>query len=154
MLEPPGSTYWESFERYVRDELLERGYIDHDDLSLYCCTQSVETAVAEIERFYRIYHSQRYVRDRLVIRLTAMPPEEALSALSEEFADMLRKPIQVVPASPAEIADNDVPDLPRIALDIGRLRAGRMRQLIDRLNALPVSPAPGRPQPEPQAPAG
>jgi hypothetical protein len=94
--------------------------------------------MAEIERFYRIYHSQRYVRDRLVIRLTAMPPGETLAALSEEFKDLLRKPIQVVEASPAEIADNDVPGLPRIALDVGRLRAGRMRQLIDRLNALPT----------------
>jgi hypothetical protein len=138
LLEPPGSTYWESFERYVRGELLERGYIDRDDLSLYCSTHRVEEAVAEIERFYRIYHSQRYVRDRLVIRLTALPPEETLAALSEEFRDLLRKPIQIVDPSPAEIADNDVPELPRIALDIGRLRAGRMRQLIDRLNALPT----------------
>jgi uncharacterized protein (TIGR00730 family) len=153
MLEPPGSTYWESFERYVHEELLVRGYIDRDDLSLYCCTQSVEEAVAEIERFYRIYHSQRYVRDRLVIRLTAMPPAETLATLSDEFKDLLRKPIQVVDPSPAEIADNDVPDLPRIALDIGRLRAGRMRQLIDRLNALPIVPDAEQTQPKPQTPA-
>jgi len=147
MLEPPGSTYWESFEEYVRNELLERGYIDRDDLSLYCCTQSVQEAVAEIERFYRIYHSQRYVRDRLVIRLTAMPSQEALHTLSEEFKDLLRKPIQVVEASPAEIADTDVPELPRIALDVSRMRAGRLRQLIDRINALPVGPD-AQPRPE------
>jgi uncharacterized protein (TIGR00730 family) len=141
MLEPPSpgrATYWESFDRYVHDELLERGYIDRDDLSLYRCTQSVEEAVAEIERFYRVYHSQRYVRDRLVIRLTAMPTDEALAELSEAFEDLLRKPIQVVGPSPGEIADNDVPELPRIALDVTRLRAGRMRQLIDRLNELPT----------------
>ncbi|MGH2720465.1 MAG: TIGR00730 family Rossman fold protein [Actinomycetota bacterium] len=138
LLEPPGSTYWESFNRYVREELLDRGYIDRDDLSLYYCTQSVEEAVAEIETFYRVYHSQRYVRDRLVIRLTALPTEESLAALSEEFADLLRKPIVVVGASPGEIADNDVPELPRIALEPTRHRAGRMRQLIDRLNELPT----------------
>ncbi|MGH2689597.1 MAG: LOG family protein, partial [Actinomycetota bacterium] len=141
LLESPGSTYWESFNRYVREELLDRGYIDRDDLSLFYCTQSVEEAVAEIEQFYRVYHSQRYVRDRLIIRLTALPTEESLAALSEEFADLLRKPIVVVAASPGEIADHDVPDLPRIALELTRHRAGRMRQLIDRLNELPTAEA-------------
>jgi uncharacterized protein (TIGR00730 family) len=141
LMEPPGSTYWESFDRYVREELLDRGYVDRDDLSLYRITQSVEEAVAEIEQFYRVYHSQRYVRDRLVIRLSALPPEESLAALSEEFSDLLRKPIQVVEPSPGEIADNDVPELPRIALDPTRHRAGRMRQLIDRLNELPIEQA-------------
>jgi hypothetical protein len=141
MLEPPGSTYWGTFDRYVRDELLVRGYVDPEDLSLYRCTHSVEEAVAEIERFYSVYHSQRYVRDRLVVRLTALPPEEALAALSEEFKDLLRRPIQVVEASPGEIADNDVPELARIALDLNRLRAGRMRQFIDRLNQLPADKA-------------
>ena len=42
------------------------------------------------------------------------------------------------------------PELPRIALDIGRLRAGRMRQLIDRLNALPADPG----AQQPTGPAG
>jgi hypothetical protein len=138
LLEPPGSTYWESFNRYVGEELLDRGYIDRDDLSLFHCTQSVEDAVAEIEQFYRVYHSQRYVRDRLVIRLTGLPAEESLAALSEEFADLLRKPIVVVGPSPGEIADHDVPELPRIVLEPTRHRAGRMRQLIDRLNELPT----------------
>ena len=141
MLDPPGSTYWSSFERYLRGELLARGYIDEQDLSLYCCTQSVDDAVAEIERFYRVYHSQRFVRDRLVIRLNAMPTEESLGILQEEFRDLLRKPLQTVGPSPGEVADNDVPHLPRIALDLTRLRAGRMRQLIDRLNDLPTEQA-------------
>jgi hypothetical protein len=43
-------------------------------------------------------------------------------------------PIEVVEPSQAEKRDNDVPDLPRIALSFDRQRTGRLRQLIDRLN--------------------
>ena len=63
-----------------------------------------------------------------------MPDEHTLKDLSAEFADVLDGPIEVVEASQAEKRDNDVPDLPRIALSFDRQRTGRLRQLIDRLN--------------------
>ena len=59
-----------------------------------------------------------------------------LKDLSAEFADVLDGPIEAVDASPAEKRDNDVPDLPRIALSFDRQRTGRLRLLIDRLNEM------------------
>jgi hypothetical protein len=113
---------------------LRRGFVDEADFSLFRMTDSAEEAVEEITRFYRVYHSERYVGGHLVFRLNMMPDERVLKDLSAEFADVLDRPIEVVDASPAEKRDDDVPDLPRIALEFDRQRTGRLRQLIDRLN--------------------
>jgi uncharacterized protein (TIGR00730 family) len=136
MLDVPGGTYWQSFDRYIREELLAHGYISESDLALFKYTDNIEEAVGEIERFYRVYHSQRYVQDRLVLRLTMMPTAGQLAALSEEFSDILDGPIVPTGPSPAEIRDDDVIDLPRISLNFNRIHAGRLRILVDRLNQL------------------
>ena len=134
MLDVPGGTYWKSFDRYLREELLAYGYIDESDLNLFTYTDDIDQAVNEIEKFYRAYHSQRYVNNRLILRLNVAPTPEQLTTLSEEFADILDGPIRSVDASPGEIRDNDVVDLPRIALNFDRIHAGRLRRLVDRLN--------------------
>ncbi|HYN98127.1 MAG TPA: TIGR00730 family Rossman fold protein, partial [Actinomycetota bacterium] len=134
MLDVPGGTYWKSFDRYLREELLAYGYISDSDLNLFTYTDDINQAVEEIERFYRVYHSQRYVNDRLILRLNVAPTEEQLAALSAEFNDILDGPIVPVRASSGEIRDDDVVDLPRIALNFDRIHAGRLRSLVDRLN--------------------
>jgi uncharacterized protein (TIGR00730 family) len=136
MLDVEGGSYWRSFDLYIRDELLAHRYISESDLSLFRYTDSIDEAVEELERFYRIYHSQRYVGDRLVLRLTKMPPEEYLARLSEEFGDILEGPIIATEVSPVEVRDADEVDLPRIALKWDRIQTGRLRSLIDRLNEL------------------
>ena len=49
----------------------------------------MEEAAAEIEGFYRNYHSQRYVRDSLVLRMRHPLPETTLAELSAAFTDIL-----------------------------------------------------------------
>jgi uncharacterized protein (TIGR00730 family) len=139
MLDAPGGTYWANWNRYIRDELLARGYVGADDLVLYRQTDDIKTVVTEIEDFFRVYHSQRIVGDRVFLRLNAMPSAEVLETLSTEFADILRGPITKVGASRSEVRDNDVPHLPRIALKFDRQHVGRLRQLIDRLNEMVVT---------------
>ena len=134
LLDPHGGTYWKVFETYLRDELLRRRMIDESDLNLFRCFETPEEAVTEIENFYRVYHSQRFVSGRLIIRLNVEPSAGTLQNLSQEFSDTLTAPIGLVAPSKVEIKDNDYPDLPRIALDFHRLHAGRLRLLIDRLN--------------------
>ena len=134
LLDPHGGTYWKAFETYLKGELLHRRMIDESDLNLFRSFETPEEAVTEIENFYRVYHSQRFVRGRLIIRLNIEPSAATLKTLSQEFSDTLTAPIGLVPASKAEVKDNDYPDLPRIALDFHRLHAGRLRLLIDRLN--------------------
>ena len=71
LLDQPGGDYWAAFDQFVRRQLLDRGMIGEEDLSLYRLTDRVEEAVEEILRFYRVYHSMRYVRSNLVFRLAA-----------------------------------------------------------------------------------
>jgi len=126
--------YWPAIDRTLNDVLLTRGYIDREDAGLYYLTESVDDAVAHIQRFYRIYHSQRYVDGKLILRLNTDIPDEKIDQVSQEFNDILRGPIQRVGASSGERQDGDVPDLPRLKLDFDRSHFGRLRQLIDRLN--------------------
>ena len=137
LLDRPGGTYWANFERFLRDELLARQYIHEEDLRLYRRVQDPAEAVREIDNFYKAYHSQRIVGRRLVLRLNEAPADGTLEVLSEEFKDILgNKPIEPTQASSAEIRDDDVPHLPRIALAFDRTHTGRLRLLVDRLNEL------------------
>jgi hypothetical protein len=137
LIDKPGGSYWNTWDRQVRDHLLRNGLISQDDLHLYQITDKAEQAVKWITRFYRNFCSSRYVRELLVIRLRRTPPESALDALNEDFADIISGPvIRVTPPLPEEREDPDFVDLPRIAFGFNRRDYGRLRLMIDRLNAL------------------
>ena len=136
LLDKPDGRYWDGFERFLRDELLARGYISADDLHLYRRMDDHSKAVEHIDFFYSTYHSQRLVGKKLVFRLIKEPSDKVLDVLSEEFAEILSGPIERTSPSSGEVADDDVPDLPRIALRFDRIHTGRLRLLIDRLNEL------------------
>jgi uncharacterized protein (TIGR00730 family) len=136
MLDAPGGDFWKGFKGFLQNELVARGFIDESDFSLFTMTDSAEEAIRQILRFYRVYHSERYVGGRLVLRLNLMPDARMLKSLSSEFSDVLEGEIEPVETSLAEKKDDDVPDLPRIALSFDRQKTGRLRQLIDRLNDL------------------
>src|SRR5258708_6767453 len=134
MLETPGGTYWSDMDQALRSLLRERGYVDEDDLHLYHLTHDPAAAVDHIDRFYRVYHSQRYVGDRLILRLSSAPTVEEVAALNHEFADILRGPIVATAASQPEVQDDDVVDLPRLSVPFDRTHFARLRVLIDRIN--------------------
>jgi uncharacterized protein (TIGR00730 family) len=134
LLEAEGTGYWEAWLDLVA-VLQKQGMISPDDTSLFLHTHSVEEACAEIIHFYSCYHSQRYVDGRLVLRLVKEPSDELLAELNAEFGDIITDgSIERVDASPREIADDDHPELPRIALNFDRRHLGRLRMLVDRLN--------------------
>jgi hypothetical protein len=138
MLDRPGGTYWKAFDRYVRDELLSRELIGEADLDLYKIVDHTDAAVAEITQFYRVYHSQRIVDGKLVLRLNHEPSDDDLRSLSAEFSPTLGSALERVGPSKMEKRDNDAPELPRIALDFKWESAGLLRRFIDRINQLPA----------------
>ena len=90
-----------------------------------------------ITRFYRNFHSSRFVKELFVIRLKHAPSESAIEALNEDFADIITgPPIKRIQPTPEEREDDDHVDLPRIAFGFNRRDYGRLRQLIDALNGL------------------
>lgn len=136
MLDTPGSDYWRRFDRFIRDTVADRGFIDPSDLDLYLVTDDMDAAIAEIEGFYRVYHSERYVGGELIIRLLQGPSDEVLQILSDEFSDVLSGPIRRCDPYPQEVRDRDALEYPRIVLNYDRARTGRLRLLVDRLNEL------------------
>jgi uncharacterized protein (TIGR00730 family) len=137
-VDAPGGDYWRDWARYVDEHLLGRGLISPDDVALFRVTDSVDEAVAEVTRFYRNYHSSRYVGDRLVLRVQEAPGGDALAALSREFADVLvGGAIEASAALPEEGAD--AAGLARLVLRFDRKSTGRLRRLIDRINELEPS---------------
>lgn len=140
LIEGPGSTYWTQWDRYIREELLGHGFISPDDTSLYHRATSVQDAAEYVCRFYRNYHSSRYVDDTLVIRVKHQLSEERLAGLNEEFASLVKSG-QIVQRGPFPAEAGEVPDLPRIAFTHTRRNYGLVRQLIDRINGTERSDA-------------
>jgi uncharacterized protein (TIGR00730 family) len=137
LIDKPGGAYWTNWDQTVRDHLLERGLISADDLFLYQITDNPDQAVEWVTRFYRNFHSLRYVKDLLMIRLNYAPSPADMDRFDEQFDDIISgERIHVTGANPAEIADNDFVELPRVALGFNRRHYGRLRQLIDALNEI------------------
>ena len=135
LLDAEGSTYWDSWLRFTETELAGRGLISPEDLALVRICSTIPEAVDEVCRFYRRYHSMRIVGRRLVLRLHSPVDDEELAALNDEFADIATgSPFVRVEASPGEVDDDDVPDLPRIAFGFNRRDYSRLRHLVNRLN--------------------
>jgi uncharacterized protein (TIGR00730 family) len=135
LIDRPGGTYWKTWDRQVREHLLRDELISPDDLNLYRITDDTNQAVKIITRFYRNFHSTRFVRDLFVIRLKHAPSDSAIEAMNEDFADInTGAPIKRIEATPEERGDNEHVDLPRIAFSFNRREYGRLRQLIDVLN--------------------
>ena len=137
LIDKPGGTYWKTWDKQVREHLLRDKLIDANDLNLYRITDSTDEAVRIITRFYRNFHSTRFVKDLFVIRLRHAPSPSAIEAMNEDFADIIIGPsIQRIDPTPDEVADQDNVELPRIAFGFNRRDYGRLRQLIDVLNGL------------------
>lgn len=135
MLDPPGSTYWDTWRDFIDRELLSRQLISPHDLDVFTITEDVDTAVDEITGFYDVYHSSRNVGRRLVLRLNRDIDDDVLARLNREFGDIVvGGAIERIDATPSEVDDDDVVDLPRIAFRFDRRSYSRLRHLIDVLN--------------------
>ncbi|MFQ5461453.1 MAG: LOG family protein [Phycisphaerae bacterium] len=134
MCDAPGGTYWIRWREYVSGELLRHGMIDEEDLNLFFVADRAETAVAEIKRFYRRYHSSRYVGDQMVIRLERPLSDEALCEINTSFSDLLTSGAFEQRSGPLPGEGVVYPDRPRLVFVFSRQSAGRLRMLIDYIN--------------------
>ena len=141
LLDTPGGTYWERWLAFVREELLENRYVSEHDLGLLSVTDDVDVAVRHVMDYFRNYRSQRFVDGRLVLRFGHAPDDETLAALSDEFADIVRRGrLERAEATPAERADHDDVDAERVAFWFDRRGWSRLRELIERLNGGATTP--------------
>lgn len=132
MLEGAGGTYWKEWDESVRKSLLSRGMISPEDLNLYHIAPTPRDGADHVARFYRIYHSSRYVKDELVIRTKRRLKDDDVRRLADEFK-ILIKSGTIAQRGPLE-AEDDHRDLPRLVFTHTRYKYGLVRRLIDRIN--------------------
>jgi len=91
--------------------------------------------VAEITKFYEVFHSYRYVGDRLVVRLSHKLTAKAVELLNEEYSDIVKSgDIEQMKALEEERYEEDLMDLPRLVLRHRRRDFGRLREFINAIN--------------------
>ena len=135
LVDAPGGTYWQHWRTYVKAELLHTGMISEDDMHLIKLTDDVDVATQEILDFYRRYHSCRYVKDELIIRMNDALPDAALETIREDFADIVQSgTIRQIGALPEEAGQ--FPEKPRLAMHFDRRSHGRLRQMINFINGV------------------
>ncbi|HTQ39187.1 MAG TPA: TIGR00730 family Rossman fold protein [Pirellulales bacterium] len=135
-VDEPGGKFWQPLLEFFQNRLLADGMVSPEDSSLYKWTDSVETAVHEIQQFFRVYHSMRYVKNKLVFRLQTPISAELLADINAEFDDILTDG-QFITDGPQK-EERDEPaliSLPRLVFHFNRRSLGRLRQLIDTINA-------------------
>ncbi|MBV8779755.1 MAG: TIGR00730 family Rossman fold protein [Phycisphaerae bacterium] len=134
----PGGDFWMGWQEYVKNHLLARGLIGPDDLNLYKIVNDVEAAAAEIKHFFNNYHSIRYSRDDLVIRLHRKPSAEQMAVINERFSNIkTRGTFRLTEALPVERDEPMLKDLHRLVFTFNRKDHGKLRMLINYLNDLP-----------------
>lgn len=134
-LEVAGDPFWSPLMKTMEPLLLNHGLISSSDTTLYTITDDIDTAVEEVTGFYANYHSIRYVKDRLYIRLQRPIPEPDFSLLRERFSHLaLDGVIEQTGPSEAEMKDNDNVSLSRIALYYAGKGFADLRPLIDAIN--------------------
>lgn len=112
----------------------KKGLVSPDDPSLYTVTDDLDVACNAITGFYQVYHSSRYVSDRLVIRLKSELSDAEVEQLNAKFGDILVKGrIEKSQALPQEAQDETF-NLPRLVLYFNQRDLGRMYQLIATIN--------------------
>ena len=129
--------YWEDWLEFIRDSLLKRGLISGEDFALFSITRDPAEAVQIIDDFYRNYHSMRFVRDRLVIRLNKALDSDHLHILASEFGEILAPGGTMNLSSPLP-EEHDQPDLkhlPRLTLQFNRRSYGLLKSFIRRINS-------------------
>ena len=147
LLDSPGKTFWLNWLAFIRVELVDAGLISEDDLHLIHVTKNPAEAIDHIDRFYRIFHSYRFIGDTIAIRLNAPIPAQWVEHLERDFADLILPGGRMVQTGPLpdEADEPHLDKLPRIAFPIRRGHYGRLRLLIDRINEAPsrtYTPAP------------
>lgn len=135
-LDAPGSTYWKDFEDFLKRQLLKGKMIGGEDLGIMYFTHDPVDAVKHVTDFYKMYHSMRYIRNELVLRIEKPLTSEQLELLNREFKAIVKKGKIAQFLKPFE-EEKNVPytfRLARLAFSFKKDCAVKLIQMIRRIN--------------------
>ena len=115
-----------------------KGLVSPDDHELYLVTDDVDEAVRRDPAVLAQLPLDPLGRRSAGGPAPLPPTAEEVAALDERFSDLLVDgAIEAAEPLPAEVADRDELELPRLVMRYDARRAGRLRGLIDAVNELP-----------------
>ncbi len=135
LLEGKGGQFWENWQRFLIHQFLEKGWIGEEDQYLYYIASSPQDGVDHIHQFYRKFHSYRYVKDDLVIRLKAPIDAQYLETLNKKYVNLIQSGSIRISSPLPEETDNL--NLFRLVFHHTRLNFGFLRAMIDDINRSP-----------------
>ena len=137
LMDLPQGTYWSRWREFLRDDVVSRGYIVEREMKFFKILTRAQAATEEITGFYRNFHSYRFVKQDLVIRLNHPPAPALIDRLNRDFADILTegKISQTEPLC-GEAEDPDTLHLHRLLVRFNREDFFRLRQMIDAINGV------------------
>jgi uncharacterized protein (TIGR00730 family) len=135
LMDLPDSTYWSRWHEFLRDDMMSRGYIVEREVAFFKTFTDADAAVNEIARYYSNYHSYRFVRQDLVIRLNHAPTADLIDRLNRDFSDIATDgKIRETEPLPEEADDPDSLRYHRLLVRFNREDFARLRQMIDVIN--------------------
>ncbi len=135
-LDPPGSTYWSDWRKFIEKQLGKGKMIDPNDLKLVHFTHDPADAARVIANFYKNYHSMRFIRDLMVFRLKTPLSRPVLQRVNRDFSDIVTKGKIDQQSGPFEDEINEphTHELSRLFFYFDRRHLVRVKQLIDVIN--------------------
>lgn len=141
LLDPPGGKYWADLNEFLKSHLLGNRLISPEDQYLYTVCDDYKVALNEVLQFFKVYHSMRYVKRDLVLRLNEPIEPVLLDAINANFKDILVDgKFTQRDVLPAEKDEPDLIQKSRLVFTFNRRSFGRLRLLIDSLNLGKIAP--------------
>jgi uncharacterized protein (TIGR00730 family) len=155
LIDKPGGTYWKDWNHYIQSQLISNHLISPEDDCLYTITDSLDVACKAILEFYKVYHSSRYVRNELIIRLNHEVTDAQVEKLNQDFKDiviagrieksgMLEAETHHQQPQPQQVLDN-TEHLARLRFQFNQRDHGRLYQMIAAINEMTGDPELERP---------
>jgi uncharacterized protein (TIGR00730 family) len=145
LLDTAEGRYWETWEFFIKNDLLRMKLISQSDFHLFKIMHSCEEAIEHIQHFYKVFDSYRWVREKMVIRVKRPLTAASLANLNEKFRDtlvsgtieqtgVLPEEAEQQPWSVGAMFRGQKDDLTRIVLTPKKTDFGTLRLLIDTIN--------------------
>ena len=135
MLDRQNGHYWETWRRFIVNDLLAHGLVSQTDFHLFHITHDADDAVNVITRFYKNFQSYRWVREKMVVRILKKLTPAALEDLNRRFGNILvADRIVQTTTLPEERDEPLLAALPRIVLTPDKHDFGSIRLFIDAIN--------------------
>lgn len=134
-VDTPGKSFWKPLLNYLQNIMEKNGYISADDHKLYLHTSSASDALKHIDAFYSNYHSIRFYRKELLVRLRRAPSLKQLQTINKKFGYLSADGVwAMAPAQEHERNEPEIAHLARLRCRFERKDFGGLRALIDEVN--------------------